>query len=180
VAAASLGAPIVVSVKNGRNPSKAWYQETVSSKIYLAGALFTSAERSWNERLAGALRKEGFDVVLPQEEASKHVSVEGVDLAGIFATCLEGIRSANVVVAIFDGVDVDSGTAFECGYAYSKGIPIVGLRTDLRSGGEEKGVNAMLSRCCQELVSVSALRREEELVSSIVAALSALKITLAR
>jgi nucleoside 2-deoxyribosyltransferase len=139
-------------------------------RIYLAGPLFTSAERDWNERLAGGLKKQGFDVILPQEEASRHISSAGIDFAGIFATCLEGIRSANVVVAIFDGVDVDSGTAFECGYAYSRGVPIIGVRTDLRSGGEERGVNAMLSRCCQQLICVSALKSEEELVSSIVAA----------
>ncbi len=144
--------------------------------MYFAGPLFTAAERAWNAWLAGALRKQGFDVILPQDEASKHISPAGMDFAAIFSTCLEGIRSADIVVAILDGVDVDSGTAFECGYAYSKGIPIVGVRTDIRSGGEENGVNAMLSRSCQQMVSVPAIKNGEELVSSIVAALSTLGV----
>ena len=148
----------------------------MNTRIYLAGPLFTSAERTWNEWLAGALRKRGFEIILPQAEASRHISPGGIDFAGIFATCLEGVMSANVVVAIFDGVDVDSGTAFECGYAYSKGIPIIGVRTDLRSGGEEDGLNAMLRRCCQEFVFVPAFNNGEEIVRGLVAALSSLKV----
>lgn len=146
----------------------------MSSKIYFAGPLFTSAERSWNEWLANALRNKGFGVILPQEEASIHISERGVDFAGIFSTCLEGIRAADMLVAILDGVDVDSGTAFECGYAYSRGTPIIGVRTDLRSAGEENGVNAMLNRCCFELVSVPAFSASELLVRSIVEAIGRL------
>jgi nucleoside 2-deoxyribosyltransferase len=140
--------------------------------VYLAGPLFTNAERSWNENLASALRRADFRVVLPQEEARKHISEVGADFAGIFSTCLEGIRSASVVVAVLDGADVDSGTAFECGYAYGLDKPVFGVRTDLRSGGEEKGLNAMLSRCCRKFVYVAAFNRCEEVVDSIVSALS--------
>jgi nucleoside 2-deoxyribosyltransferase len=148
----------------------------VNTRVYLAGPLFTNAERTWNEWLAGALRKRGFSVILPQAEVSRHISPAGIDFAAIFAMCLEGVRSANVIVAVFDGVEVDSGTAFECGYAYSRGIPIIGVRTDLRSGGEEDGLNAMLRRCCQELVSVPAFNSGDEIVSSIISALSSLKV----
>lgn len=35
--------------------------------------------------------------------------------------------------AVLDGVDVDSGTAWEIGYAYARGKPIIGLRTDFMS-----------------------------------------------
>jgi nucleoside 2-deoxyribosyltransferase len=147
----------------------------VIRRIYLAGPLFTAAERRWNEWLALALRGKGFDVVLPQDEAARFISGSAVDFGGIFMACLEGIRSSDIVVAIFDGADVDSGTAFECGYTYSKGIPIIGVRTDLRSGGEEGGVNAMLSRCCREIVSVLAFRSGDELVGSLVATLSSVK-----
>jgi len=147
----------------------------MSTGLYLAGPLFTAAERSWNEWLAGELRERGYSVLLPQAEANAFITPSGIDFAGIFSMCLGQIREVDAVVAIFDGTDVDSGTAFECGYAYSIGKPIVGVRTDLRSGGEENGVNAMLSRCCQQLVSVPAFNRGEELVDLIVAALSAVK-----
>jgi len=51
----------------------------------------------------------------------------------------ERIRNANGVVAILDGVDVDSGTAAEVGYAYALGKRVYGLRTDFRLAGDNAG-----------------------------------------
>src|ERR1700681_1488669 len=50
----------------------------------------------------------------------------------------ERIRSAAGVPAILDGDDVDSGTAAEIGYAAALLRPIVGLRTDLRTTGDNE------------------------------------------
>jgi nucleoside 2-deoxyribosyltransferase len=56
-----------------------------------------------------------------------------------------GARNADLldrcdcVLAVLDGTDVDSGTAAEIGYARARGKPVVGLRTDLREGGENAG-----------------------------------------
>ena len=47
---------------------------------------------------------------------------------------------------MLDGVDVDSGTAWEIGYAYAKGKPVFGLRTDFRTLGIEGVVNLMIER----------------------------------
>ena len=46
-----------------------------------------------------------------------------------------------------DGPDPDSGTAWECGYAFAKGKPVVCYRTDFRISGDTKGApyNLMLS-----------------------------------
>jgi nucleoside 2-deoxyribosyltransferase len=43
------------------------------------------------------------------------------------------------VLAVLDGVDVDSGTAAEIGYASGLGLPVVGLRTDTRLAGDNAG-----------------------------------------
>jgi nucleoside 2-deoxyribosyltransferase len=45
-----------------------------------------------------------------------------------------------------DGADPDSGTAWECGYAYAKGKPVVLFRSDLRVSGDAPDIpyNAML------------------------------------
>ena len=51
----------------------------------------------------------------------------------------EAIRNANGVIAILDGVDVDSGTASEVGYAFALGKRIYGLRTDFRLAGDNAG-----------------------------------------
>jgi len=108
-------------------------------KLYFAGPLFTSAERAWNKELATALRDGGHEVFLPQDqEPSK-------DAAGIFATDVGGIDWADALVAIMDGPDPDSGTAWEVGYAYGK-KPVVLVRTDFRAGTGSGGpYNPMLA-----------------------------------
>jgi nucleoside 2-deoxyribosyltransferase len=46
------------------------------------------------------------------------------------------IRSADLVVALLDGQEVDSGTAAEVGFGAGIGKPCFGLRSDLRQNGE--------------------------------------------
>lgn len=46
------------------------------------------------------------------------------------------IRRADGVLAVLDGVDVDSGTAAEIGFAAALGKPVVGWRSDHRAAGE--------------------------------------------
>lgn len=53
----------------------------------------------------------------------------------IFETCRDAIHAATHMVAILDGSQVDDGTAWEIGYAYARGLPVWGLRTDFRNGG---------------------------------------------
>lgn len=49
------------------------------------------------------------------------------------------IDLADGLLAVLDGVDVDSGTAAEIGFAASRGKPIVGLRLDVRQTGDNEG-----------------------------------------
>jgi len=53
----------------------------------------------------------------------------------IFEEDVRGIDWADVVVANMDGADPDSGTCWECGYAYRE-KPIVIFRSDFRVGHE--------------------------------------------
>lgn len=55
-----------------------------------------------------------------------------MDASGIFSTDIGGIDWADALVAIMDGLDPDSGTAWECGYAFGK-KPVVLVRTDFRA-----------------------------------------------
>jgi nucleoside 2-deoxyribosyltransferase len=97
-------------------------------KIYLAGPLFTAAEREFNVRLAVRLREAGHEVFLPQEIDDP----QGLARA-IFEADVTAIDAADVVVASMDGPDPDSGTCWECGYAYGK-KPVILFRTDVRAG----------------------------------------------
>lgn len=114
-------------------------------KIYLAGAVFSFAERHFNLLLAQGLRERGYEVWLPQEhELESQTSQE--DQEGLFNSCIDGIDWCEVVLANMDGADPESGTCGECGYAYRK-RPIVAYRTDFRRGGEggRHQYNLMLS-----------------------------------
>lgn len=51
----------------------------------------------------------------------------------------ESIQRSDAVFAILDGVDVDSGTAAEIGYAFATGKRVYGLRTDFRLAGDNAG-----------------------------------------
>lgn len=46
------------------------------------------------------------------------------------------LESCDLLVAVLDGQEIDSGTAAEIGYASAKGVTCFGLRTDHRQAGE--------------------------------------------
>ena len=57
----------------------------------------------------------------------------------IGATNRAAIDRAQGVIAVLDGVDVDSGTAAEIGYAFARGKLIVGYRGDFRLSADNEG-----------------------------------------
>src|SRR5271170_7269883 len=104
------------------------------TKIYLAGPLFTVAEQRFNAELAKFLESRGFEVWLPQDHEPRRNAARA-----IFQMDVTALDAADMVVACMDGPDPDSGTAWECGYAYARGTPIVCYRTDFRISGDTKG-----------------------------------------
>jgi nucleoside 2-deoxyribosyltransferase len=98
-------------------------------KLYFAGPLFTTPERTWNAEVTAALRAAGHEIFLPQEQEP------GKDGPGIFATDVGGIDWADGLVAIMDGPDPDSGTAWEVGYAFGTRKPVVLVRNRLSGAG---------------------------------------------
>jgi nucleoside 2-deoxyribosyltransferase len=99
-------------------------------KLYLAGPLFSSAERAFNSQLASLLKAGGHEVWLPQDHEPRDLTARNV-----FEKDVEGIDWASAVVANMDGPDPDSGTCWECGYAYQK-KPVIVYRTDFRAGDQ--------------------------------------------
>ncbi len=147
-------------------------------RLYLAGPLFTQAERAWNLDLAGLIVEAGHSVFLPQAEVQ---TIETLDAESIFRVDVDGVRSADAIVAIVEGADPDSGTSFECGLAFALGLPIVIVRTDFRAGGDAlpgqklATVNLMLSQAATAVVAVtSPTGGIDELASRIIEALAAL------
>ena len=126
-------------------------------KVFISGPLFSQAERDFNLKVDKKLREHGFETFLPQRDAGKLdelISKEGERAyRTIFERDLKGLEWSDVVVAILDGPDVDSGTAFEVGYAFAKGKPAVGLKTDMRVFARDEEVNNMLAQGIKALAS---------------------------
>ncbi|MGB8218329.1 MAG: nucleoside 2-deoxyribosyltransferase [Candidatus Methanoperedens sp.] len=124
--------------------------------VYLAAPLFSEAECDFNRKLRDLIIDEGFLVFLPQED-SNNIHVEKNRQEIIFNKNLAALDGSDIIVAVIDGADVDSGTAWEIGYAYSKGKPVLGLKTDFRTLGIEGTVNLMIERSIVLCTSVSEL-----------------------
>ena len=111
-------------------------------RVYLAGPLFTAAERGFNLALARQLEKLGYRVFLPQRDVpaarGRHRTRR------LYEGCLRGLRSADVVVAICDGATADDGTAWEIGYAVAIGKAVYAVRTDRRRVAVDEHVNLMI------------------------------------
>jgi hypothetical protein len=105
-------------------------------RLYVAGPLFSEAERSWLDMLATRLRAEGFECFVPHEQFSE---LADVTVEAVYRIDADGLRSADALVAWLDGAMVDDGTACEIGMfaelARREGDRyrgIVAIATDLR------------------------------------------------
>jgi len=130
-------------------------------KIYLSAPLFTQVERKWNRMLAAALeeRIEGAEVILPQDFKFSDSFNRPQDFPKLFRACVDSLEGADLVVAVLDGPDVDSGTAFEVGYAYARNIPVIGIRTDYRKS-QDRGLNLVLAQACTELLRAMSFNED--------------------
>lgn len=140
-------------------------------KLYFAGPLFTTPERTWNAEVTAALRAAGHEVFLPQEQEP------GKDGPGIFALDVGGIDWADGLVAIMDGPDPDAGTAWEVGYAFGRGKPVVLVRTDFRAlAGKAGDYNPMLTQSATTRIDLPA-GSTPDVIAAILAVLAQLEAT---
>jgi len=124
--------------------------------VYLAAPLFSEAECDFNRKLRDEIISAGFKVFLPQEDSNNIKDMKDRQKI-IFNKNLKGIENSDILVAVIDGADVDSGTAWEIGFAFAKGKHLLGLRTDFRTLGIEGTVNLMIEQSVVLCMSVSEL-----------------------
>jgi len=130
-------------------------------RIYLAAPLFSRAEKEYNIRLFETLSSHFFEVYLPQEVGDDSHHRDRESNQDIFCRHLAALENTDIVVAVIDGADADSGTAWEMGYAYARGIPVLAVRTDFRMAGHHEHVNLMLEQ------SARVVRSTEELLEAL-------------
>ncbi|NLI62015.1 MAG: nucleoside 2-deoxyribosyltransferase [Methanosarcinaceae archaeon] len=134
------------------------------TQIYIAGPLFSEAERSFNIKLKNELEIlfPTISLFLPQEDAEDKSDTRDMnEVEKIFNKCFSGLKSSDIVIAVLDGADPDSGTCWECGYAYANGIPIFAIRTDFRISTQNEIVNLMLQESCISISSTIAELKDE-------------------
>lgn len=98
-------------------------------KIYIAGKLRSETEREELEKIDKLCKKLGFETFLPHRDVG--FAKEMKDVKRVFeGDIIKGFENIELVIASLDGLHVGAGTSWELGYAYAKGIPCIGLKTD--------------------------------------------------
>lgn len=108
-------------------------------KGYLANGLFSLGDRLVNELIAKHLRENvrGLDLYVPQENDGINDKSSYADSQMIAKADSEQLVNSDFLVAVIDGVEIDSGVACEIGMAHAIGIPVFALYTDVRQFGRD-------------------------------------------
>ena len=104
-------------------------------KVYIAAPCFSEPELDYNQKIAKSIESAGHEVILPQDYKG--------NTEALYSACIDGVEEADVIVALLNGTDTDSGTSFECGLARGMDKFVVGFRSDVRENHID-GLNLML------------------------------------
>lgn len=117
-------------------------------KAYLANGLFSIGDRYVNELIAKELRAAipGIELYVPQENDAINDKSAYADSLTIARADLEGLKASDVLIAVIDGVEIDSGVAAEIGAFAMLNRPIVALFSDVRQLGRTntKKIDALI------------------------------------
>ncbi|GGG15570.1 nucleoside deoxyribosyltransferase [Lysinibacillus alkalisoli] len=106
-------------------------------KAYLANGLFSVGDRYVNETLAQQLRTAipTLDLYVPQENPAINDKAAFATSEAIAQADTEALRASDVLIAVLDGIEIDSGVAAEIGLFSTLERPIIGVFTDVRQQG---------------------------------------------
>jgi len=131
-------------------------------RVYIAGPLFNDGERWYLERIDAMCRRLGLDTYLPHRDAGLcPASGDGGEF--YFRTDWAQLRQVNLVIAVLNGSCIDPGTAWEIGYAYAEGCPVIGVFDDTRIDNPQASINLMIYHSvelCDSLQALEARLRE--------------------
>ena len=118
-------------------------------KIYLASPWFKNNERVMYSQILNKMREQGHEVYAPIE----HEIPNAWDLSNaewgkqVFFADIQAIQDCDEVWVLNFGMYSDSGTAWECGYAYGIGKTV---RQLVYGFGEDKTYSLMMINGCEE------------------------------
>ena len=133
-------------------------------KIYLASPWFKNNERVMYSQILNKMREQGHEVYAPIE----HEIPNAWDLSNaewgrqVFFADIQAIQECDEVWVLNFGMYSDSGTAWECGYAYGIGKTV---RQLVYGCGEDKTYSLMMINGCEEydLMGNYLFNRDDEI-----------------
>lgn len=95
-------------------------------KIYLASPIFTDFEKMAVRNTTRFFRRKGYEVYVPMEHQIEDAWTlpNHIWAREVFNEDVKAIKECDVLVCLYYGLYSDSGTAWECGYAYGIGKPV--------------------------------------------------------
>lgn len=119
------------------------------NKGYLANGLFGLGDRLVNDLVAKAVRETipNVDLYVPQENAAINDKSAFANSEQIAAADIAALKESDFLIAVIDGVEIDSGVAAEIGAFSMLNRPIFALFTDSRQQGRDnqQKIDALLS-----------------------------------
>ncbi len=120
----------------GFSPEFVGYRERIKQRLALAGLIVYDP---WDNE-----RTDEFSQLIRQASATSDSAARRDSFLHIAreigAQNEQLIASADMLLAVLDGMEPDSGTASELGFAAALGKRCFGLRTDTRMGGDFEGI----------------------------------------
>ena len=128
-------------------------------KVYIAGKLGVGEEIDYLEKIDSLCKGLGFDTFLPHRDVG--LAKGFGDVERIFnGDIVEGFKDVDLVVVSLNGLHVGAGTSWELGYAYAKGIPAIGVKTDEPVENALEYLSAILIGSMKIVTSLDDLKKE--------------------
>lgn len=118
--------------------------------LYIAGPLFSLAERDFNSGLKKKLSPY-FNIYLPQEDGGLMVDMIKDRIPSdkaakkVFVVDINALDKSGIFLIVLDGRTIDEGASFELGYFFAKVKPCIGFKTNPRQL-LPTGINPMKGR----------------------------------
>lgn len=119
-------------------------------KGYLANGLFSIGDRAVNKAIKNKLNSIAvlgtLELYVPQDNEAINDKSSFADSVTIADADAKELMESDFLIAVIDGVEIDSGVAAEIGMFATTGKPIYALYTDVRLNGADNKdkVNALI------------------------------------
>ena len=110
-------------------------------KIYIASPLFSEMEKDYINKVTDKIL-DRLDLNLYIPHLNNDYDFNDLE---IYQNNIKNLNDCDIMIAILDGKDTDSGTAFEIGYFEAQNKQVFGLLTDERSYNDQNELAAKLN-----------------------------------